>query len=45
MHVCLKASACQAYLWVRQTSQVGVEVEVDSPGGSWQGDPSDQQDQ
>lgn len=33
-----------AYLWVRQPSQVRVEVEVDSPGGSRQSDPSDQQD-
>ncbi len=43
--ICLKASACPAYLWVRQPSQVGVEVEVDSDGGSRQGDSSDQQDQ
>lgn len=33
------------YLWVRQPPQVWVEIEMDSLGGSWQGDPSDQQDQ
>ena len=38
-------SLFSAYLWVRQSFQVGVEVEVDPPGGSWKGDPSDQQDQ